>query len=365
MIQNRDYLEELSKKAPVLDGAKGSHVMWDVSNREAGNELKSVLEFATNEQHSPLLSKAAWAYKDSPQQYIADMVAPEYFVTDLTGKYRAFDERTFYDRPETSRGAESVPAKVTFGSSLSDYTLSGRALAMYLSNLDRSQAKTQYGSIANWHRICTLFLTRLLLLDRELTVASLYQTTTNYASGFTATASPIWSNAAATLQADTYTGEDALMAPADSYVMGYNVMREGQKHSAIQGATTVSGPDRPMLQPYVNLQTLENYFGQKIIVGSARYNSTPGTATPTMSRIWLNDVIIAHLDQDPGGPELSAPFCRTFKLKTSEIPNSDGWSVKTVKDSSTLAGGEVLMVGYWADEKIFAQKSGYHLTALT
>ena len=364
MVKNREYLEELTKGAGLKD-QPNSHVMWDVSNSEVQTELKSVLEFATNERHSPLLSKAAWAYKDTAQDYIADQVAPVYPVSDLSGKYRAFDERTFYDRPDTPRGAESPPAKVTFGSSLTEYTLSGRALAMYLSNLDRSQAVTQYGSIANWQRICTLFLTRLLLLDREMSIAAMYQTTTNYASGFTDTASPIWSNAAATLQDDVMTGEDALMAPRDTIIMGYNVKRECQKHSAIQGATTVSAPAIDQGKPYVNMAALENYFDSKIIVGGGRYNSTPGTDSPTMTRIWLDDVIIAHLAQDPGGPELSAPFARTFKLNTTEIPNSDGWSVKTVQDGSTLAGGEVLMVGYWADERIFAQKSGYHLTALT
>lgn len=364
MVKNREYLEELTK-GEGLEGQPNSSVMWDVSNGEAQSELKSVLEFATNERHSPLLSKAAWAYKDTAQAYIADQVAPIYPVTDLSGKYRAFDERMFYDRPDTNRGDMSVPAKVTFGSSLTDYTLSGRALAMRLSNLDRSQAIAQYGSIANWTRICTLFLTRLLLLDREMSVASMYQTTTNFASGFTATASPIWSNAAATLQADVMTGEDALMAPRDTIIMGYNVKRECQKHSAIQGATTVSVQDINQGMPYANMGALENYFDSKIIVGAGRYNSTPGTDTPTMSRIWLDDVIIAHLAQDPGGPELSAPFARTFKLNTTEIPNSDGWSVKTIQDGSTMAGSTVLMVGYWADERVFAQKSGYHLTALT
>ncbi len=366
-VQNKEYLQELTKEMPIFKGQKESRLMWDVSGEEAGNALKShVSEFATNEAFKPLYAKAAWAYNDPAQGYIADQVAPFFPVTSLSGQYRAFDERMFFDRPNTNTGKDTRPDRVTYGSSLSTYTLGGRALAMYLSNVDRDEAINQYGSSAEWKRICTLFLTRLLLLDRELTVAGIYQDTTNFASGFTATSSPIWSNASATQQDDIMTAEDALMSPRDTLVIGYNVYRECQKHANITGATTVSGPARPNLTPHVNKQAIENYFDSPVVVGKGRYNSTPGEATPTMSRIWLNDVIIAHLAQDPGGPELSAPFCRTFKLRSASFPNVEGWSVKTVQDGmSSLAGGEVLMVGYFAEEKIFAQKSGYHLTALT
>jgi len=146
--------------------------------------------------------------------------------------------------------------------------------------------------------------------------------------------------------------------------MGYNVKRQCQKHSAITGATTVSGPKRKELAPHVNLQAIENFFDAKIITSPARYNSTPGEASPTLSRIWADYITIAHLNQDPGGADLSAPFVRTFKLKSKAFPNVNGWSSKTVQDASSLAGGELLMVGFFAKEVVFAQKSGYSLKVL-
>lgn len=364
-VRNKDYLKELTKDTSVFKGQKHSQILWDLPGSQLSSEMQSVLEFATNEQHKPLLSRAAWAYKDSTQNYIADEACPFFPVKSLSGQYRSFNERTFYDRANTNKGKDSPPARIEFGSTLTDFTLNGKALAMYLSAVDRDEAVNQYGSVAEWRRICTLFLTRLLLLDRELTVKDIYQTTGNFAGGFTATASPLWSNSAATLQSDVMTGEDALMAPRDTLVMAYDAYRECQKQSAITGATTVSGAKRGPLAPYVNKEAIENFFDAKIIVGSGRYNSTPGSATPTMSRIWANYVTIAHLTQDPGGAELSAPFCRTFKLKSASFPNTNGWSVKIVRDDlGSMAGGEVLMVGFFSDEIVFAQKSGYSLKVL-
>jgi len=42
----------------------------------------------------------------------------------------------------------------------------------------------------------------------------------------------------------------------------------------------------------------------------------------------------------------------------------NGFSVKTIPDASSLAGGEVLIVGFFAKEVVFAQKSGYSLKVL-
>jgi len=365
---NQELLQEIAKEMPLF-GAKGgngkrSHIMSDreMPMGQLMTEMKSVREFASNEVHRPLLAQAAYAYKDN--SFIADQVAPFYGVKVLHGEYRKFAERTFYDQPETNKGKDTPPARIEWEDTLEDFDLTGRALAIYLSNVDKDQAVIQYGSEAAWRNVATMMLTRLLLIDREITVADLYQTSGNYAAGFTATASPLWSDAAAKLLTNVHTGEDALLTAADTMVIGHNVMRTLQIHPAITGATTVGGQRRSQLYPYVDLMGLETYFDRKIIVGGARYNSTPATSTLTLSRKWADYVTICHLQPDPGGADMSAPFVRTFILDSPVVPNFRGFAVKSVVENSTLAGGEVLMVGYFSQEKIFAQKSGYLLEAL-
>ena len=361
-----EQLKQASAEMPIFAGMSDrSGIRWDVPASQLSQDMKNpVMEFARNEQHRPLLAQAAYAYKDD--SFIADQVAPFYTngITSMIGQYRKFNERTFYDRPETETAKDAPPGRINFGSALEDYDLTGRALSIFLSKADEGQAITQYGSVAQWRNIATMMLTKLLLLDREITVADLYQTAGNYAAGFTATASPLWSDAAATLLEDVATGEDALYTEADTYVLGYDVYRQLQRHPAITGATTVTGPRRSQLRPMVTVEGINAYFEVPIIVGKARYNSTPQADTVTMTRIWQNNLTIAHLKTDPGGPDMSAPFVRTFLLNNSSLPNYNGFSVKTVQTNASLLGGEMLMVGYFSQEKVYADKSGYKLECL-
>lgn len=360
-MKNQEQLKEIAQRMPIFGQLRGSSILWDKDAAQTANQVR---EFAgANEAFRSDLSQAAYAYKDGEQNYIADLAAPMFPVQTLTGKYRKLDERTFYDAPAANAGKDTPPNRINFGSEYVNFDLTGRALAMYLSKVDLDEAVNQWGSVAKFRKICTDLLTRLLLLDRELAVASLYQTSGNYASGFTATPT-VWSAANSTPQADVVTAEDTILTPRDLLVMGHNVYRALQQSAAVKGATTVSGAKRSEMQPFVNQDVIKYFFDSEIIVGSARYNSTPKSGTPTLTNIWKDYVTVCHLGSNPGGDELSAPFVRTFKLQSSAFPNVNGWTVKTVPDNSTIAGGEILMVGYFSDEVIFAQKSGYLIKAL-
>lgn len=361
---NKETLEQAAKAMPIF--GKASRIMTDIPTAQIASNLTSVnvSEFSTREVFRPILANVAFAYQDNENAFIADQAAPFFPVTALAGTYRKLNERTFYDQPNTAAGKDTPPNRVGWGDSLINYDLSGRALAIYMSNIDRDEAINQYGSVDRWRQINTMILVRLLLLDRELSVASLYQTAGNYAAGFTTTANPLWSAAAATPMGDVITGEDKLYSPRDMIILGHNVYRTLQTSPAVTGSTTVSGGARNQLKPFVNQEAIENYFDSKILVGSARYNSTPGTDTVTMTRIWRDYAIPCHIADDPGTPEMAAPFVRTFKLKSSSFPNVEGWTVKSVMDDNTMAGGEILMVGYWSQEKVFAQKAGYLIQAL-
>jgi hypothetical protein len=111
----------------------------------------------------------------------------------------------------------------------------------------------------------------------------------------------------------------------------------------------------------VRRTAIERFFDSAIAVGSARYNSTPASSTATYSRIWANYVGVVHIG---GTGELATPFCRTYRLQSEAFPNVNGWAVKSVMSNVSFAGGEILMVGYFAQEKVFANMSGYLLKAL-
>jgi len=362
-----EQLKEIAQGSQFAALSSGrTHVQWDNKPSQLANEMQSVLSFAANEQHRTHLAEAAYAYSNMLEDFKADMVAPVYPVTALAGKYRKYAERSFYDRPKTNKGKDSPPSRIDIGSEFENYDLSGRALSVYMSNVDRDDAINQYGSVERWRFVLTQQLTHLLLLDRELTVAGIAQDSTQYAAGFSATASPLWTDAAATLLSDVQTGEDALLSPRDVLVFGYNVSRELQRHPQLTGSSVVSARSgkRKDNYPYVDHEYISNYFDSDIIVCPARYNSNQPATSPTLSRIWADYVIIMHNGGQIGVPELATPFMRTFKLQSASFPNVGGFTVKSVMDNNTMAGGELLMVGYWSQEKVFAQKAGYLLKAL-
>lgn len=366
MALTKEVLELASKEMPIF--GKGTHLMSekDMPQSQLGANIgsRNVVEFAKNEYFQPILSNVIQAYSDNDQAFIADIVAPFFEVPALSGTWRKMADRTFYDQPNTAAGKMTRPNFIDHQSDLINYDLSGRALAAYISRVDMDDSINQYGSADRLRQIVATQLAKLLLLDREITVANLYQTVGTYAAGFTAVAAPLWSAAAATPMGDVITGEDKLYSPRDLVILGHNVYRTLQTSPAVTGSTLVSGATRNQLKPYANQEAIENYFDSKIAVGSARYNSTPGTDTMTMTYIWRDYAIAAHLADDPGLPEISSPFVRTFKLKSKSFPNVEGWTVKTVQDEGTMAGGEILMVGYWSQEKVYAQKAGYLIQAL-
>lgn len=85
----------------------------------------------------------------------------------------------------------------------------------------------------------------------------------------------------------------------------------------------------------------------------------------TLSYIWQNYVAVLHNQMNTGAPEFDAPFCVSFKLQSASFPNVQGFTVKSVMDTAgSMAGGELMMVGYWCQEKVFAANNGYLLKAL-
>ena len=333
-------------------------IRWDIP-------ASQISEFAANQIYRPLESQMAYAYQQSLAVFIADMVAPFRNVRELKGQYRKYDERLMFDRPKVLTGPDEAPGKIMTKSTLEEYDLTGRALSCYLSNAERSQAERQYGSVQEWRNFVVKLMTYLLSLDREITVAALAQATGTYAAGFSATASPLWSDPAADLIGDCANGEDTLLSDGETYVMGNNVWRTLQSHPAVTGSATANGANINVLNPRVGVDFLRNYFGREnILIGKAKYNTTPQADTLTLDYIWQDYLTICHAQGLPGGGDMNAPFLTTLVLEGEAIPNYRGWGVKTVQETTSYLGGEIVMCGYFAQEKVYAQKSGYLLQTL-
>jgi len=361
------------KNVKIQDQIAGTPIIGKVltpeefSGKEASNFLRSsIQEYARNEINRTDMASLAQAYSQKESDFIADTVAPFVPVTSLVGKYRVFDERTFFDRPETANSKNVDPNQIEYGSSYTNFDLSGKALAVWMSDIDRDEAINMYGSVAKWRKINTLLLARLLMLDREIRVADLYQTTGNFDTNMVASLTA-WSGVATVPKKDVIDniyGSYPLYAPMTHIILPHDVWYTLKTHADVRSDVTVGVGKRGKGITTVDDEALNHYFDTQVVVGHAMYNSTPASSTMTASRIWANYVTPVHLG-DPGGDELSPSFAVTFKLKSTSFPNVDGWTVRSYRrESPGVVGGEMLAVGYWTDEQVYSQKLGWSLKAL-
>lgn len=376
-LKNKELVNETGKNwnknnpnSPIIGEFRA-----DIPGEQLSNYLADtrISVFSNNERFSPLLNNLCWAYSDPDNAYIGQIVAPVREVGAIKSYIRPMDERTFFDQPDTQIGKTDHPNKVEFGSSLVEYSLAGRALAIFMSDGDKAEAESQWGTVAKWKEINVKILKRLLLLDWEIEVATLFQTQSNFATNYYSTASPTWDDGASTPKADVFGAVEGdtypLLGDADSLVIGHDVRRTLRLHTDVKADVTVSASKRDQARTIASDEALEAYFDKRVLWSKALYNSAPEATSPTFTRIWKNYVVACRLGEKLGGDELSPAFVNTLQLRVgnmNKIPNMGGWSVKTVRDEiAGMAGGSLLMVGFWATPKIISQKLGYNLKVLT
>jgi len=325
--------------------------------------------FARNEQHNPLLAEALWAYRNPNDAFIAEQVTQVIDVNSLTGQWRSLGQNTLFDVPETQSGKEDIPNKMEFASSTTEWDLSGKALSIFMSNVDKAQATAQWGSMAKWRQVNAMVLMHALMLYYENEVATVLQADASYASGFYATESPLWSASNSTPTANVIGYVDTpILAPVDCIIMGHNVKSTLRTNNDIRGQIGISVEDRRRGNPIVDDTVLENIFGYPVLVGSAIYNSAPDTpATPTMSRIWADYFMIGAFKSQLGGAEMSPSFAKTFQLRdgAANLGSVNGFTFRSVPTQiEGGVGGELLIAAHWTQVKAIANKSAYKAKVL-
>jgi hypothetical protein len=339
-----------------------------------------ILAFASNERMRAHEHQLMWAYKDPDQVYVADQVTPVVGVSSITSDYRLLAEDTFYNEPSVDTGRVDRPKLVEFRSTLANIDLTGRTLAVALPDVDKADAVSQFGSVQKWRDINIKMLKRLIQLHRERTVATLYQTAGNFATGFKGTLEAsdwasykYWDDTQALplecfIQASRGLINTSYrpLAPLDTIIVGDDVDAKLRLCPDVKDAVTISAAQREAGRPIVSDEAIRQYFGvANYIPARAMYNSTSYQSTATISPIWGKYAIFCHLGATLGGDELSAAFAKTCQLDTKELPNYKGYTVRSVRDELMGGlGGEIVVCIYWAQEKIFSQKVGYQLQVL-
>lgn len=364
----KDVQSFMKSNPQLFSGLANASLRLDYPQDQLLNAAAST-NFARNEQHNPLLAEALWAYRNPNDMFIAEQVSQVIPVNSLTGQWRSLSQNTMFDVPEVAAGKEDKPNKMEYGSSLTSWDLSGKALCIFMSNVDKAQAVAQWGSEAKWRQVNGMVLMHALMLYYEAEVATVFQADASYATGYYSTESPLWSASNSTPYSDAIGYVDTpILAPVDSIIMGHNVYSTLRTNNDVVGRTTVTQSDINMSVPNVGKAAMENLFGYPIMVGSAIYNSAPDTpATPTFSRIWADYFMIGAFQSMLGGPELSPSFCKTFQLQdgAANLGSVNGFTFRSIpSEMEGGVGGEYLVAAHWTDVQPIASKSAYKAKVL-
>lgn len=313
----------------------------------------------------PDYAQLAQSYKDPATKFVADVVMPAFGVQTTKGKYRYQPEKTWFDRHDTSLPSPSgLPNEVDYTDAFLNFDLYKIGLSKFFTAEELAQPQVYgYTSQPQMIQEAVEFLSHKIRIDKECRIADFMNTTGNYASGFYGNPSVKWSTTATSDPlADVMTYKAKLLGDATIMIINDDVLRQLQMHPKILAASTVQGSKRDgVVNPYVTVEFLQNYFGiPQIVVASAQVNSASDTtATNTLTRIWTDNVFIGHVNPAASQSQMVGTFAKQLRLDLPQFSGREGWIVREHENARAgIFGGRHIDIGLWIQPIVHAQKLG-------
>lgn len=239
-----------------------------------------------------VMTGIALAY--SNKALIADDVLPRVPVGGQTFRYMKFDPAERMTIPATLVGRKGRPNEVEFAATEAAGQVFDYGLDDVVPNDDVATAPAGYDPIGN----AVQGLTDLILLDREVRVASMVQDPANYATGnkTTLTTGEYWDDP----DSDPVTQildflESGLVRP-NVAVFSQKVFDRLRQHPKVVAAA-YSGGGNATTGGVVTRQALANVLEiDRILVGAGFVNTAKPGQTPTRSRTWANHAAFLHIN---------------------------------------------------------------------
>jgi hypothetical protein len=287
----------------------------------------------------------AIAYRNT--RLIADAVAPRVPVGKEAFKHMVYDLGGNFTIPDTKVGRKSKPNEASFSATEVTSSTEDFGLDDPIPNSDIENAPEGYDPISR----STEGLTDLILLDREVRVASAVTDASNYATGYKATLS-------GNDQFSDFTNSDpigaisdaldAMIMRANQMTLSRQVFSKLARHPAIVSA--YNGTDGS--KGIVPAQFIADLFGlERVLVGEAFVNTAKKGQTPTMARAWGKSIALQYVD----------PLADTRNRVTHMITAQFGDRLAGFEydGSIGLRGGQRNRVGESVKELIVADRAGY------
>ena len=301
------------------------------------------------------LSEMALGYR--PTGFIADMIFPVVRVGKQSDYYYEFSRADRLRREPTERSPLTRANRVTQTVGSGTYFAKNYALASGVSVEDKANADPILLSELIDGEI--EFVMDKLLLDYEIRIASMVNSTTNV--GSSAAVSSAW-NGSGDVLGNLNTAIDNLCdanAVSDKenikIVMGEDAWRSARRDSTVRnlifGSNNGGG--------YASIQQLRELLDiGNIFIGGAYQNTGEEGLSESLSKVWGDNVLIYYA---PPAPTRKKPsYGYSFRWVVPGVPDF----IAERHPYDRKIKGEEVEVGYYQDEKITGKSYSYLLTAV-
>ena len=299
----------------------------------------------------PLSNLAVSAFDTQDAEFIGDQLMPTVPVGKQSDKYYVINKEAFLRVPDTLRAPKTEARRVEFTVSSNSYFADNHALANENALEDLANADIAVQLRQNSTRLVVTNLRR----GQEVRVANLVTSISNVGSGVQLTGTAKWSDGNSDPIADVTTGHAFIRQNtglrANTMVMDEDTMMIVRRHPLLLDMFKYTSGGQ------LNMDQLREVFSVgRILMGTGVKENALEGGTSSMTNIWGNNVVLAHLG--PATGLQSQTLGLRMRWQPPIFPANFGVS-RSVENGAGSRKVEVVEGGYYQDEKIVAPELGY------
>jgi len=289
------------------------------------------------------LSEVSIKYANSG--FAAMQILPPVYVSKQSNKYYEFGKENLH-RSMARRQNGTPSNRVSYTLSDSSYFCNEYALHDVVTGLDRNESDFGDPDVDSVE-----VLTEKLMLEYEYEVASMLTTSGNYTNSVSLTHE--WDDYTnSTPQSDVSTAKTTIYAAtlkeANTMVIPYATAQALALHPHVKDILKYTDPNTILRS---GLPTV--LWGLRVIEAGAGYASTKYGQTETLTALWGESVVIAHVAENPGPKTLS------FGYSFANMPKGKPWQVASWAYPDGGEGGMKHEVFSRLDPVMTCETAGY------
>lgn len=304
--------------------------------------------------HDVLLSNlAVAAFSDGVDEFIGDQVFPAVTVGKQSDKYAVINQEAFFRIPDPLRAPKTEARRVEFQVSSESYFADNYALAGELALEDLANADAAFALRENETNLVVQNLRRA----QEERIANTVTSLTNLGSGTTLTGTAKWSDFINSSPLSDVTTAHAFIRQqtgliANTVIIDWDTMMIVRRHPELLDLFKYTSGGE-----VTDTQLREVFKVDTVLIGKGlKETSVEGASTTSMTNLWGNNVIFAHIEA------ATSLRTRTFGLRFMWNPVGFPSAFAVARTQEAGAGTkhvEVIEAQHWQDEKIIAKNLAY------